>query len=58
MAATCYIRLQRYLDAKQILETVLQRSPENYKALYNLAFCRRAEGSQKDAIEDLTKVRI
>jgi tetratricopeptide (TPR) repeat protein len=56
VAATCYIRLQRYSDAMQILEGVLDRSPNNYKALYNLAFCRRAEGSQKDAIEGLTKV--
>lgn len=56
VAATCYIRLQRYADAMQILEGVLDRSPNNYKALYNLAFCRRAEGSQKDAIEGLTKV--
>jgi tetratricopeptide (TPR) repeat protein len=56
VAATCYIRLQRYSDAMQILESVLERSPTNYKALYNLAFCRRAEGSQKDAIEGLTKI--
>jgi tetratricopeptide (TPR) repeat protein len=56
VAATCYIRLQRYSDAVQVLEGVLERSPNNYKALYNLAFCRRAEGSQKQAVEDLTKV--
>jgi tetratricopeptide (TPR) repeat protein len=56
VAATCHIRLQRYSNAMQILESVLERSPTNYKALYNLAFCRRAEGSQKDAIEGLTKI--
>lgn len=56
VAAACYIRLMRYTDASNILKAVLERSPENSKALYNLAFCRRAEGSQKDAIADLTKI--
>lgn len=56
MAATCLIRLHRYPEAVKLLEHVLQVSPQNFKAMYNLSFCRRAEGYQKDAIENLTKV--
>lgn len=56
LAATCLIRLHRYEEAVKILEYVLQRSPHNMKAVYNLSFCRRAEGYQKDAIQGLTKV--
>ncbi len=57
VTAACYIRLKKYQDAVGILEKILQRSPKNFKALYNLSFCRRAAGSQKDAIADLSKVR-
>ncbi len=54
--ATCYMRLNRYDEALRMLQQVLDRSPKNYKALYQHAFCQRASGSQKDAIEGLTKV--
>ena len=56
VVATCYIRLKRYTDAVNVLEDILKRAPNNSKALYNLSFCRRAAGDQKDAIEGLTKV--
>ena len=56
MAATCLIRLHRYDEAVKILEYILMRSPQNMKAMYNLSFCRRAEGYQKDAIQGLTKI--
>lgn len=56
VAATCFIRLNRYNDAMRVLQHVLDRSPNNYKALYNYSFCQRASGSQKDAIEGLTKI--
>lgn len=56
VVATCYIRLRRYQDAVNVLEGILAKSPKNFKALYNLSFCRRAAGSQKDAIDGLTKV--
>lgn len=55
-AATCYMRLNRYEDALSMLQEVLARSPKNYKALYQHAFCQRASGAQKSAIEGLTKV--
>jgi len=54
--ATCYMRLNKYDEALQMLQTVLDRSPNNYKALYHYAFCQRASGSQTMAIEGLTKV--
>ena len=54
--ATCYIRLTRYSDALRILQHILDRTPNNHKALYNYAFCQRATGQQRDAIEGLTKV--
>lgn len=56
VVATCYIRLNKYDEALRLLQTVLDRSPNNYKALYHYAFCQRASGSQKNAIEGLTKV--
>lgn len=56
VTSTCYIRLNDYQSATNILEKVLARSPQNHKALYSLAFCRRAIGSQREAIEGLTKV--
>eukprot|EP00981_Chlorochromonas_danica_P004577 scaffold912_cov187-Ochromonas_danica.AAC.55 len=56
VTATCYIRLNDYQSATNILEKVLARSPRNHKALYSLAFCRRAIGSQREAIEGLTKI--
>lgn len=56
VAATCYIRSNNYAAATQVLETVLKRNPRNQKALYNMAFCRRACGSQRDAIEGLSKI--
>lgn len=56
VTAACYIRLKKYEDAVGILEKILKRSPKNLKALYNLSFCRRAAGSQKEAIADLSKV--
>jgi len=54
--ATCYIRLNRHADALRVLSHILDRSPDNHKALYNYAFCERASGRPKDAIEGLTKV--
>lgn len=56
VTAACYIRLRNFTDAVAILEKILTRSPKNLKALYNLSFCRRAAGLQKEAIVDLTKV--
>lgn len=56
VAATCYIRLNDFQSAIDILDMVLRRSPQNQKALYNMAFCKRAHGSQRDAIEGLSKV--
>lgn len=56
MAATCLIRLRQHDQAVSILEKVLERSPNNLKAIYNLSFCRRASGYQKDAIDGLTKI--
>lgn len=56
VVATCYMRLNKYDEALKMLQQVLDRSPSNYKALYHFAFCQRASGSQKDAIEGLTKV--
>jgi tetratricopeptide (TPR) repeat protein len=58
VVSTCYMRLNRYEEARKMLETVLERSPKNYKALYHHAFCQRASGSQRDAIEGLTKVGV
>eukprot|EP01034_Spumella_vulgaris_P021885 gene21885-27961_t len=54
--ATCYIRLNRFEDAIRVLQHVLDRSPNNFKALYNFSFCQRACGQQKNAIEGLTKI--
>lgn len=54
--STCYMRLNRYDEAMKMLQSVLDRSPKNYKALYHHAFCQRASGEQKNAIEGLTKV--
>lgn len=56
--ATCYIRLSRYNDAKRVLQHILNRSPDNYKALYNFSFCQRASGNRNTAIEGLTKVIV
>jgi tetratricopeptide (TPR) repeat protein len=53
--ATCYIRLNRFEDALRVLQHILDRSPNNFKALYNYSFCQRASGQQKNAIEGLTK---
>jgi tetratricopeptide (TPR) repeat protein len=58
VVATCYIRLNKYDEALKMLQLVIDRSPTNYKALYQYSFCQRASGSQKDAIEGLTKVSI
>jgi tetratricopeptide (TPR) repeat protein len=58
VTAACYIRLRKYEAAVVILEKLLARSPNNLKALYNLSFCRRAGGLQKDAIADLSKVLL
>ncbi len=57
-AATCYMRLNKYDEALRMLQTVIDRSPNNFKALYHYAFCQRASGSQKNAIEGLTKVSL
>ena len=57
VVATCYMKLNKYDEAMKILQQVLDRSPANFKALYHFSFCQRASGSQKDAIEGLTKVR-
>jgi len=54
--ATCHIRLKQFRQGMKSLRVVLDRSPENEKALYHYAFCQRAEGRQKDAIEGLTKI--
>lgn len=56
--SSCYIRLQRYDEAIRELEKILISDPENKKASYNLAFCRRANGQQKNAIDELTKVNL
>ena len=56
--STCYMRLNKYEEAMKMLQQVLDRSPKNYKALYLHAFCQRAIGSQRAAIEGLTKVYI
>lgn len=56
--ATCYIRLNRYNDAKRVLQHILNRSPDNFKALYNFSFCQRASGNRNTAIEGLTKVGL
>jgi tetratricopeptide (TPR) repeat protein len=56
LTSVCYIRLGRFKEAGDLLETILRRSPDNEKALYHLSFCKRAQGRQRDAIEDLTKV--
>jgi tetratricopeptide (TPR) repeat protein len=56
MVASCLIRLQRYEEAVAVLETVLQDAPEHVEAMYQLSFCRRAAGNQRDAIEQLTKI--
>lgn len=58
VVSTCYMRLNRYDEALRTLQQVLDRSPKNYKALYQYAFCQRASGSQRDAIEGLTKVQF
>lgn len=56
VVATCFIRLNRYHDALDVLQKVIERSPNNAQALYHYSFCHRASGSQKDAIESLTKI--
>jgi len=56
VAASCMMRLNRYPEAQKLLEELLVRTPENYKAQYYLSFCQRAIGSQRDAIEGLTKI--
>jgi tetratricopeptide (TPR) repeat protein len=56
LVAVCLIRLQRLDEAVSVLEAVLQRSPRNEKALYQMAFCQRTRGRQKDAIEGLTRI--
>lgn len=52
----CFIRLMKYVEAMKVLNIVLERSPNNEKALYHYSFCQRSQGSQKDAIEGLTKI--
>ena len=54
--ATCYIKLRKFDDALDTFRTVLKRSPKNEKALYQFAFCQRAAGSTKDAIDSLTQI--
>lgn len=56
VVATCLIRLNRYNDALDVLKKVIERSPNNAQALYHYSFCHRASGSQKDAIDSLTKI--
>eukprot|EP01038_Epipyxis_sp_PR26KG_P007639 gene7639-10398_t len=56
VVATCYIRLLKYDEAIKVLQSILDRTPDNYKALYNYSFCQRANGNQRKAIESLTKI--
>lgn len=56
VAATCYIRLNQYSEALKVLQHILERDPEHSQALYHYAFCQRASGLQRDAIEGLTKI--
>jgi len=54
--ATCYLKLRRFEEALNSFAIVLQRSPHNDKALYQYAFCQRALGRNRDAIEGLTSI--
>jgi len=54
--ATCHIKLRRFEDAMESFKIVTRRSPKNEKALYQFAFCQRAVGRHRDAIEGLTKI--
>ena len=56
VVATCNIRLNKYPEALRVLHEILQKDPEHPQALYHYAFCQRASGSQRDAIEGLTKI--
>lgn len=65
VAASCYIHLQEYAQAQEILTHILHRHPHNAKAIYMHAFCMRATGvasgsgsgsGVKGAIEGLTKI--
>ncbi len=54
--ATCYIKLKRFEEAMESFKVVTKRSPNNEKALYQYAFCQRAVGRHRDAIEGLTQI--
>jgi len=56
VASTCYLRLNEFDEARKILEKIIKKSPSNFKALYNLSYCKRIEGDSRNAIEELTKV--
>eukprot|EP01035_Chromulina_nebulosa_P017430 gene17430-22982_t len=56
VVSTCYIRLKQFDQAIEIIQQVLEKSPNNEKALFQYSFCLREVGSRKNAIEELTKI--
>jgi tetratricopeptide (TPR) repeat protein len=56
--AACYLRLDEFTCAMNVLQYVLDISPNNEKALFHYTFCLRALMREKEAIESLTQVNL
>ncbi len=51
-AAIALLNLQRFTPARRLLQTMVQRDPDNAVAWYNLGLLERAEGNDKAALDD------
>lgn len=56
VAAVCYQRLFQTSEALALIESVLLINPENERALFHQAFCRREKGQFMESIDSLTKI--
>lgn len=56
VVVVCYIRLQKLTDAKELLDQILARDPNNEKALFHSSYVNRQNGRLKDAIANLSKI--
>jgi len=56
VAAVCHQRLGETAEALSLIESVLSINPENERALFHQAFCRREKGMFMESIDSLTKV--
>ena len=56
VVAVCYIRHGNFAGAMEELKVILDRAPNNEKALFHIAACQRQGGRLKDSISNLSKI--